>query len=84
MAPYLHCASDAQGAQACKGLTVKASELDLPSLTRLCVAGWGRLVLVIARWDTSVAQLQVVELTTQAVVVVSPLGNKILDLFSAQ
>ena len=37
------------------------SELDLPSLTPLSVAGCGRLQLGVPHWATSVALLQVVD-----------------------
>ena len=38
---------------------VTTSQLDLPSLTPLRVAGWSRLQLVVANWATSVALLKV-------------------------
>ena len=40
---------------------VKASQLDLPSLTPLFVAGCGRRQPGVTHWDTSVALLQVVD-----------------------
>ena len=40
---------------------VTASQLNLPSLTPLTVAGCGRLHLGVAHWATSVALLQVVD-----------------------
>ena len=38
---------------------VTASQLDLPSLTPMSVAGYGRLQLEVAHWDTLVALMQV-------------------------
>ena len=45
----------------CKGLGLKACELDLPSLMPSSVAGCGRLHLGVANWATSLALLQVVD-----------------------
>ena len=39
----------------CKGWGVAASQLALPTLTPLSVAGWGRLQRGAAHWATSVA-----------------------------
>ena len=55
------CASGAQGALPCEGRGVTASQLDLPSLTPLSVAGCGRLQLEAAHWVTWVTLLQVVD-----------------------
>ena len=38
-----------------------ASQLDLPALTPLSIAGWGRLQSGAAHWDTIVAIVQVVD-----------------------
>ena len=55
----LYCARGAQGVLPMRmGLT--ASQLDVPSLTPLSVAGCGRLQLGVTHWATSVALLKVV------------------------
>ena len=54
---YVLCASGAQGVFPCEGWEVTASRLDLPSLTTLSVAGYGRLQLGAAHWATSVTLL---------------------------
>ena len=59
--PHLRYASGAQGVLPCEGLGVTASQLYLPSLTPLSVAGCGRLQPGAAHWATSVALLQVVD-----------------------
>ena len=43
------------------GVWVTASQLDLPSLTPLYVAGCGRVQLGVAQWPTLVALRQVVD-----------------------
>ena len=57
---HLFHASGAQEVLPCEGYGVTVSQLDLPSLTPLLVAGCGRLHLEAADWATSVALLQVV------------------------
>ena len=60
--PHLH--SGIRGAHRilpCVGWEVTASQLDLPSLTLLSVAGCGRLQLGAPHWATSVALLEVVD-----------------------
>ena len=57
---YVLCASGAQGALLGEEWWVTASQLDLPSLTPLSVAGLGRLQLGAAHCATSVTSLQVV------------------------
>ena len=56
----LYCARGAQEALSMR-VMVTASQLDLPSLTPLFVAGCGRLQLRVAHWATSVALLQLVD-----------------------
>ena len=51
----------AQGVLPCTGWGVMASQLDLPCLTPLSVAGYGQWLLEAAHWATSVALLQVVD-----------------------
>ena len=51
---HLHCACGAQGVLPCNGWRVTASQLDLPSLTPLSVAGCSRLQLGFASSGTSV------------------------------
>ena len=51
----------AQGVLPCEERGVTASQLDLPSLTPLSVAGCGRLQLEAAHWATWVKLLQVVD-----------------------
>ena len=58
---YALCASGAQGVLCCVGWGITASQLDLPSLTPLSVAGCGRLQLEAAHWATWVTLLQVVD-----------------------
>ena len=58
---YILLASGDQGVLPCEGWGVTASQLDLPSLTPLSVAGCGRLQLGAAHWATSVTLLQVVD-----------------------
>ena len=59
--PYLHHAMrSAQGVLPCVEWGVTASQLDLPSLTLLSVACYGRLQLGAPHWATSVALLQIV------------------------
>ena len=58
---YVLCAIGAQGALPCEGRWVTASQLDLPSLTLLSVAGCGRLQLEAAHWATCITLLQVVD-----------------------
>ena len=53
----LYCASGAYGVLLIQMVGVTASQLDLPSLTPLSVAGCGRLQLGVAHWATSVALL---------------------------
>ena len=55
------CVSGAQGVLPCEGRGVTASQLDLPSLTPLFVAGCGRLQLEAAHWATWVTLLQVAD-----------------------
>ena len=55
------CASGAQVVLPCEERGVTASQLDLPSLTPLSVAGCGRLQLEAAHWATWVTLLQVVD-----------------------
>ena len=51
-----HCAGGAQRSTALKGVGVMASQrMDLPSLTPFYADGWGRLLLGIVHWATSVA-----------------------------
>ena len=50
-----------QGELSSVGWRVTASELDMPSLTQLYVAGCGRLQLRAPHWATSVALLQEVD-----------------------
>ena len=50
-----------KGILPCEGWGLLGSELDLPSLPLLSVAGSGRLQLEAADWATSVALLQVVD-----------------------
>ena len=66
----LACASGAHGALLCKGWGVTASQLGLPSLTPLSVAGCGQLQLDAAHWAISVALLQVVDNLPNKIVVV--------------
>ena len=47
--------------QSISSVYVPTSQLDLPSLTLLSVAGCGRLQLGVPHWATSVALLQVVD-----------------------
>ena len=54
-------ASDTQGIMPCEGWGVTATQLDLPSLMPLSVAGYGLLQLGAAHWATSVSLLQVVD-----------------------
>ena len=73
---YALWAGDAQGVLPCEGWGVTASQLDLPSLTPLSVAGCGRLQLEAAHWATWVTLLQVVDNWPHKIVVVdSPLGG---------
>ena len=59
---YALCASSgAQGVLPCKGWGATASQLDLPSLTPLSVAGYDRLQLEAAHWAPWVTLLQVVD-----------------------
>ena len=58
---YVLCTRGAQGVLPCEGRVVTASQLDLPSLTPLSVAGCGRLQLEAAHWATWVTLLQVVD-----------------------
>ena len=59
---YMYCALVAlRGYCLVKGGGVTASQLDLPSLTPLSVAGCGRLQLEAAHWATWVTLLQVVD-----------------------
>ena len=58
---YVLCTSGAQGVLPCEGRGVTASQLYLPSLTPLSVAGCGRLQLEAAHWATWVTLLQVVD-----------------------
>lgn len=46
---HLHCSSSHQGLVHCKEWWVNASQLDLPSLTPLAVAGSCRLQLGVAQ-----------------------------------
>ena len=60
--PYLHLAiRGAQEVLPCVEWGVTASQLDLPSLTPLFLAGCGRLQLGAPHWAISVALLQVVD-----------------------
>ena len=60
--PHLHHAiRGAQGVLPFVGWLVTASQLDLPSLTELFVAGCGRLQLGAPHRATSVALLQLVD-----------------------
>ena len=60
--PHLYCTiRGAQLVLPCVGWGVTASQLDLPSLAALSVAGCGRLQLGAPNWATSVALLQVVD-----------------------
>ena len=54
---YLYCA---RGVHGVLRVGLMASQLDVPPLTLLSVAGCGRLQLGVADWATSVALLQVV------------------------
>ena len=58
---YVMCASGAQGALPYEGRGVTAYQLNLPYLTLLSVAGYGRLQLETAHWATWVTLLQVVD-----------------------
>ena len=58
---YVLCTRGAQGVLPCEGWGVTASQLDLPPLTPLSVAGCGRLQLEAVRWATWVTLLQVVD-----------------------
>ena len=58
---YVLRSRGAQGVLPCEGRGITASQLDLPSLTPLSVAGCGGLQLVAVHWATSVVLLQVVD-----------------------
>ena len=58
---YVLCASGTQGVLPCDGYGVTSSQLDLPSLTPLSVAGYGRLQLEAPHWATWATLLQVVD-----------------------
>ena len=58
---YVLCTRGAQGVLPCAGRGVTASQLDLPPLPPLSVAGCGRLQLEAAHWATWVTLLQVVD-----------------------
>ena len=58
---YALCVGGAQGVLPCEEWGVTASQLHLPSLTPLSVAGCGRLQLEAAHWATWVTLLQVVD-----------------------
>ena len=73
---YVLCTSGAQRVLSCEGRGVSVSQLDLPSLTPLSVAGCGRLQLEAAHWATWVTLLQIVDnLPHKFVAVDSPLGG---------
>ena len=73
---YVLCAGGAQGVLSCEGWGATASQLDLPSLTLLSVAGCGRLQLEAAHRAIWVTLLQVVHNWPHKFVVVdSPLGG---------
>ena len=55
------CASDARRVLPCNGKGVTPSQLDLPSLMPLSVAGCGRLQLLAVHWTTLVALLELVD-----------------------
>ena len=62
--PHLHRAiRGAQGVLPCVRWGVTGSELDLPSLTPLYVAGCGGMQLEAPHWATSVALLQLVAIS---------------------
>ena len=56
--PNLHRASGAQGELPSVGCEVMASQLDLPTLTPMSLAGSGQLQLGAPHWATSVALKQ--------------------------
>ena len=58
---YVLCTRGAQGVLPYEGRGVTVSQLDLPSLTPLSVAGCGRLQLEAAHWPIWVTLLQVVD-----------------------
>ena len=68
---FVLCASGAQGVLLCEGWGVTASQLNLSSLTPLCVDGCGQLELGAAHWATSVTLLQVVDNRPHKIVVVN-------------
>ena len=51
------CTNDAHGVQSRVRVTV--SQIDLPYLTKLSVAGYGRMQLGVTHWATSAALLQI-------------------------
>ena len=73
---YVLCASGTQGVLLCEQWGVTASQLDLPSLMPLSVAGCGRLQPGAAHCASSVTSLQVVDNWPHKIVAVDcPLGG---------